>query len=164
MKKLLLIVFLSCAGIGVFAQKVGYVNSQLIISELPEVKVANSDIEALKAQLLKKGQEMVKSLQAKGQKLEQSRNDMAPVKFEEEVAKLKKEEEEIKVFEEQSQFKIYQKTELLLGPVQKKINEAIQAVAKENGYSYIFDEQGSNILYADEKANISELVKAKLKQ
>lgn len=163
MKNLILFVLLFSVSLTLKAQKVGYVNSQQIIAELPEVKVANSDIEALKAQLLKKGQEMVKALQAKGQKLEQGRNDMAPVKFEEEVAKLKKEEEEIKAFEEQSQFRIYQKTEQLLGPVQKKINEAIQAVAKENGYSYVFDEQGSNILYADEKSDISALVKAKLK-
>ncbi|HMP30566.1 MAG TPA: OmpH family outer membrane protein [Saprospiraceae bacterium] len=163
MKKSIFILFVVFSAFSLQAQKVAYVNSQAIIAELPEVKEANATIETLKAQLMKKGQDMVKALQTKGQKLEQGRDGMAPIKFQEEVEKLKKEEEEIVQFEEQSQFRIYQKTEELLGPVQKKINEAIKAVAIEKGYSYIFDAQGSNILYADESVNVSELVKAKMK-
>jgi outer membrane protein len=163
MKHSIFIIILILSTLGLQAQKVGYVNTQTIIAELPEVKEANSNIEALKTQLMKKGQDMIKALQAKGQKLEEGRNDMAPIKFQEEVDKLKKEEEEIAQFEEQSQFRIYQKSEELLGPIQKRINEAIQAVAKEGGYSYIFDAQGNNILYVDESINISELVKAKIK-
>jgi outer membrane protein len=44
------------------------------------------------------------------------------------------------------------------------VRNAIQAVAKENGYTYVFD--GSPgvgvLLYADETTNITPLVKAKL--
>lgn len=163
MKKSFILVIVTIFSLALNAQKVGYINSQAIISELPEVMEANSSIEALKAQLVKKGQEMIQVLQQKGQKLEESRNSMAPVKFQEEVDKLKKDEEEIATFEQQSQFKIMQKSELLLGPIQKKMNEVIQTIAKENGYSYIFDAGAGNILYSDEKADLSALVKAKMK-
>ena len=163
MKKSILIVSLAVISLALNAQKVGYINSQAIISELPEVMEANSSIEALKAQLVKKGQEMIQALQQKGQKLEAEKNAMAPVKFQEEVEKLKKDEDEIATFEQQSQFKIMQKSELLLGPIQKKMNEVIKTIAKENGYSYIFDAGAGSILYSDEKADLSALVKAKMK-
>jgi outer membrane protein len=163
MKKSILIVSLTVISLALNAQKVGYINSQAIISELPEVMEANSSIEALKAQLVKKGQEMIQALQQKGQKLEAEKNAMAPVKFQEEVEKLKKDEDEIATFEQQSQFKIMQKSELLLGPIQKKMNEVIKTIAKENGYSYVFDTGVGNILYSDEKADLSALVKAKMK-
>jgi outer membrane protein len=163
MKKSILIVSLAIISLSLNAQKVGYINSQAIISELPEVMEANSSIEALKAQLVKKGQEMIQALQQKGQKLEAEKNAMAPIKFQEEVDKLKKEEQEIVTFEEQSQFKIMQKSEFLLGPIQKKMNEVIKTIAKENGYSYVFDTGAGNILYSDEKADLSALVKAKMK-
>jgi outer membrane protein len=163
MKKSFILVIVTIFSLTLNAQKVGYINSQAIISELPEVMEANSSIEALKAQLIKKGQEMIQALQQKGQKLEEARNSMAPVKFQEEAEKLKKDEDEIATFEQQSQFKIMQKSELLLGPIQKKMNEVIKTIAKENGYSYIFDEGAGNILYSDEKADLSALVKAKMK-
>jgi outer membrane protein len=53
----------------------------------------------------------------------------------------------------------------VLEPVRKKIKDAIAAVAKEKGYSYVLDDNvnsGSNILYATDADNIGQLVKAKL--
>ena len=41
---------------GVQAQKFGYINSQELIQNLPEVKEANAEIETLKTQLQKKGE------------------------------------------------------------------------------------------------------------
>lgn len=46
------------------AQSFGYVDSQLILSELPAVKQAESNLEALQQQLQKKLQASVESLQA----------------------------------------------------------------------------------------------------
>jgi outer membrane protein len=52
-----------------------------------------------------------------------------------------------------------------MNPVQNNISKAIEEVAKENGYSFIFnpDIRGvDSILYADEKMNVSDLVLNKL--
>lgn len=46
-------------------QKFGFINSQEILTSLPEVKQANSDIEVMKTMFQKKGEEMVKDLQTK---------------------------------------------------------------------------------------------------
>ena len=52
----------------------------------------------------------------------------------------------------------------ILAPILDEVRNAIAAVAKENGYSYIFD--GSPgvgvLLYADDSTNVTGLVKAKL--
>jgi outer membrane protein len=159
--RLSLIVTFIVLSLSIHAQKVGYVNTQLIISELPEVKEANTTIETLKSQLLKKGQDMVKVLQGKFQKLQSQQNEISPVKYDEEGALLKKEEETIIAFEKESQEKISKKTEELLGPIQNRINTAITTVAKEEGYTYVFDLAAGQILYADASTDLSAKVKAK---
>jgi outer membrane protein len=58
--------------------------------------------------------------------------------------------------------KINTKKDALLAPVLKKADDAIKAVAKEKGYTYIFDALNSGLLVAPEEDNILPLVKAKL--
>ena len=48
------------------AQKFGYLNSQVLLAELPEVKAADAEIQALQTQLEKKGQMMVQELENRG--------------------------------------------------------------------------------------------------
>ena len=48
----------------------------------------------------------------------------------------------------------------LMTPFQDKILQAIQDVAKENGYAYIFDSK--NLLYSEGGDDVSALVKKKL--
>ncbi len=146
------------------AQKFGFVNTQELIQGLPEVKEANSNIEAYQTQLQKKGQEMLQSFQAKYQDLErkQSQGEISPVQLEQEAAKLKEEETKILEFEQSSQQKILEKSETLLSPIRDKIQDAIDQVAAENGYDYIFDYSTGFILFADSTADVGALVKAKL--
>jgi len=146
------------------AQKYGYVNTAELIQSIPEVKEANSNIETFKNQLQKKGQDMIKSLQAKYAALEQQRDrgELSPVQLEAEAAKLQEEEAKIMQFDQESQQKILTKSENLLKPLREKIQEAIDAVATENGYTYIFDFSSGFLLYADTASDVSALVKAKL--
>lgn len=146
------------------AQKFGYVDTQEIIEQLPEVKEANSNIETFKSQLQSKGQDMLKALQAKFQDLtkRQQQGDISPVQVETEAAKLKEEENKILLFEQESQQKIIKKSEDLLRPIRDRIQKAIDDVAAENGFTYIFDYSTGLVLYGDESANVMSLVKAKL--
>lgn len=149
---------------GINAQKVGFVNTQEILTLLPEVKQANSDIEVMKAMFQKKGQEMVQGLQIKYQDLQkkQQTGELAPIEIEKQAAALKLEEGQLGEFEQSSQQKIYEKSEELLKPIQDKVNKAIKDVASENGFLYIFDSSQGLVLYADPSADASKLVKAKL--
>ena len=146
------------------AQKFGYVNTQEIIQNLPEVKEANSNIEAFQMQLQKKGQEMLQAFQTKYQDLERRQQEglISPKELEIEAQKLKEEEGKILEFEQNSQQKIVEKSESLLSPIRERIQQAINDVSAENGYTYVFDYSTGFILFADSSADVGPLVKAKL--
>jgi len=162
--KFFTLILLVGAGLQLHAQKFGYINSQELIQNMAEVKEANANIETYKSQLQKKGQEMVKSLQTKYQSLEQKRaqGELSPKQLETEAQTLQAEEVKISQFEQESQQKIIDKSETLLKPIRDKIQKAIDAVADESGYVYIFDASMGMILYAEDQADVSSLVKAKL--
>jgi len=144
------------------AQKFGYVNSAAILAEMPEVKQAESNLEALQQQLQRKGESMVKALQDDFLALQQEvkAGTLAPKAQSEKEQKLQEEEQKIAAFEQDMRKQVQEKREELLSPIYEKVNTAIQDVAKENGYQFIFD-QGV-LLYAEESQDVSELVKAKL--
>ena len=146
------------------AQKFGFINSQAILELMPEFKTANSDLDVLKAQLEKKGKDMVQTLQMKYQDLQkkQESGTVAPVELQKQAEELKAEEGKLGEFEQTSQEMIYKKTEELLQPLQEKFNLAVKAVASEGGYSYIFDSGAGMILYADTTSDCTEQLKAKL--
>lgn len=148
------------------AQKIGYVDSGSLLTMMPKVKEAESNLETLGKQLQAKGQKMMQDFQVKYQDLEKraQAGDIAPKDQEAQVALLKEEENKILQFEQEMQSQLAAKREELLSPILDEVRNAIQMVAKDNGYTYIFD--GSPgvgvLLYADETTNVTALVKAKL--
>jgi len=58
--------------------------------------------------------------------------------------------------------KLAQKREELFKPILDKVNSAMEAVAKENQFMFVFDLGTQIILYADETLDVTKLVKAKL--
>ena len=168
MKKLIKISFLFvaifCMATSLQAQKFGYVNSALILSEMPEVKQADANLETLQKQLQKQYEKMVTSFQDKYKALAQKeqRGELSPKEVEEEGAKLREEEKKIAQFEKDTQQQLLDKREELLKPIYDKVNDAIKAVAEEGGYQMIFDSSTAILLFAEDGADVSELVKAKM--
>lgn len=160
----LLVTVAMCSLVVAQAQKFGYVNSAAILAEMPEVKQADANLEALQKQLQKKGQGMVEQLQkdyvAVQQKVE--RGELSPKQQEEEAKKLKDRETEIGQFEQDMVKQIQDKRTELLQPIYDKVNQAIKDVAGENGFQFIFDISTGILLYADESQDVSAQVKAKL--
>lgn len=159
-----LLVFLMLIGISVQAQKYGYVNSALILSELPEVKQMRSNLESFQTQLQKKGQQMLTDYQAKEQDAVQKEQagQLSPIEKETVLKELQAKQEELISYEQEMQQKLVKKEQELLQPILDNINAAIQAVAKEGSYTFIFDSSSGVILYADETSDVTSQVKAKL--
>lgn len=148
------------------AQKFGFVNSGSILEGMPQVKEAESNLEALGKQLQSKGEKMMQDFQLKYQDLERrvQAGEITPKAQETETAMLEEERNKILAYDQDMQKQLGDKREALLAPILDQVKTAIDAVAKENGYTYIFD--GSPgvgvILYADESTNVTALVKTKL--
>jgi len=150
--------------------KLGYTNLDYILGLLPEAKKIESELKdyekQLQAQLQSKYSEYEKKLQDY-QKGVQA-NLFTDLIKEDKEKELMNMQNSIKQFEENAQASLQKKQVSLLEPVLEKIQKAIDQVAEENNYSYIFsthaDYGGSAIiLYAKSKDdNISDLVLKKL--
>ncbi|PHI18308.1 outer membrane chaperone Skp [Lewinellaceae bacterium SD302] len=144
------------------AQKFGYVNSTAILAELPAVRAAEADLEALQKQLQKRGQDMVQQFQADVAAFEKEiqSGGLSPRDQQTQTAALEKRQQEIGAMEQQMMQDIQEKRNKLLEPIYTSVNEAIEAVAKENGYTFVFDQQV--LLYGEESEDLTTAVKAKL--
>lgn len=166
MKKTFLLTFgliLSVAATG-FAQKFGYCNSAQILTLVPEVKAADSDLKAFQTQLTKRGQDMVKVLQDKDAELQRkkSQGTISPNDYETQAAKLKEEEEKIGKYEQEVMEQLAKKREELFKPIFDRFNKAMSDVAKEKGFMLVFDTNTQVVLYADESLDVTKDVKTKL--
>ncbi len=157
-----LIAFLVLASVTVQAQKFGYVNTSAILSEMPELKQAEANLKSYQTQLQKKGQSMLEELQAEYQSVQAKvqSGDLSPKQQESEAARLKQKETELGQYEQEMMQKIQEKRTTELQPIYDKLNAAIEEVAQENGFQFIFDE--SVLLYKDASADVSTMVKNKL--
>ncbi|MEL6719928.1 MAG: OmpH family outer membrane protein [Bacteroidota bacterium] len=151
--------------ITVNAQKYGHLNSGNLLQELPAVKAANTQLESYQQQLVKKGEEMATAFQTKLNAYLQKAQagEISQVQMQEQEGALNKERESIINYEQEVIMKVQEKRQVLLEPILKKVDEAIQAVGKENGYKMIFDTSLMNaILFVEESDDITPLVKKKL--
>ena len=84
------------------AQKVGYINTQELVALMPEVKEANSQLEVMKTQFSKRGQDMLQVLQQKYQTFQQKQanGELSPVEAEKQGQELKAEEQTLVNFEQ----------------------------------------------------------------
>ncbi len=150
----------------VFGQKFGFLNSASIMQEMPEVKEAEANLEVLQKQLQSKGQSMLEEFQAKYQELERknAQGEISPKELDVEAQALKQKETELAAFEQDMQNQLLERREELLAPIFERVNTAIQQVAEEEGYTYIFDASPGTgfLLYADESTDVEDKVKAKL--
>jgi len=154
------------SAVSVNAQKFGYVDSNAILESLPKVKEAESNLDALNKQLQAKGQKMMEDFQAKYEELQRKvqAGDITPKDQETQAATLEEERNKILAYDQDMQNQLAEKRDSLLAPILEEVRTAIQTVAKDGGYTYIFD--GSPgvgvLLYADEGTNVTSLVKTKL--
>lgn len=165
MKKILFAFVLSVFALSAFAQKVGHVNTGILLEGMSDVKAADSQLETLQKQLISKGEGMVKAFQAEYQAIvaEVNAGKLTPKQQQEKQEVLQKKQQEIQAYEQQVQVDINKKREELLRPILDKVDKAIQEVGKENGFLFIFDTAIPNvILFADEPLDVTGKVKTKL--
>lgn len=146
------------------AQKVGHLNSQTLLAEMPEVKEAESNLKAFQTQLEKKGQQMVEVLQKAYQDVsrKEQQGEISPKQLEEEGKKLKAEEEKIQAYEADMQAQMVTKREELLQPILDRVNSAIADICSVKGYQYIIDLSSGVLLFAADEHDITAEVKKKL--
>ncbi|NCS88452.1 MAG: molecular chaperone Skp [Ignavibacteria bacterium CG2_30_36_16] len=149
--------------------KLGYVDSQVILTQLPEAIKAQGDLDALTQRWSNQLDSMTAVYQQGLGDYQKQANNMPDDKKLAAQQDLIKKEQDIVEFRRlkfgQQTGEIYLKQEEIFNPVKEKIYKAIEDVAKEEGMLFVFDKSGDIILlYADSAFDITYKVMDKLKR
>lgn len=160
------------SAVTVFAQspqKIGYVDSQIILTQLPEAIKAQSDLDALTSKWSNQLDSMKMALQQQYADVQKQLATMTDDQKQLKQKELIDKEQQIYQFQNQKfgqqNGEIFQKQETIFAPVKEKIYAAIEKVAKDEGMQFVFDKSGDIILlYADEAFDITFKVLDSLKR
>jgi outer membrane protein len=149
--------------------KIGFVDSQVILTQLPEAIKAQGDLDALTNKWSAQLDSMTQAYQELGAKYQQQAGTMTDDKKLAAQKDLVEKEQTILNFRKekfaQQTGEIYKKQEEIFGPVKIKIYAAIEKVAKDESMKFVFDKSGDIILlYADPVYDITYKVLDKLKR
>lgn len=142
--------------------KYGYVNADKILSEMPEIEIANKELEVYVKEIndyINSKNEEFKKKQTDFQVNEKNLSELIKTDRQEELNKLAA---NIKQFHVDAQNTINKKKQDLYQSAIAKLKDAIRAVAKENSYRFIIDNSDGKLLYCEEEDNVDNLVHAKL--
>ena len=165
LKSLLLTVALVCFGtLSIHAQiggqKIAYVDSDYILSNIPEYADAQEELNTLSTKwenevkaIYNKVSEMYKKYQTEMVLLSEDQKHAR----EQEIINKEQEAKNLQMQYFGAEGQLYQKQTELVQPIQEKIYTALTEIAQTKGYSFIFDlASGTSILYASDKVDVSD--------
>lgn len=167
MKKLMIIalMIMSLGVMTVAAQgipKLGYINSIELVELMPATKAAQDQMAAKQSEFENQLKAMYTEYENKLASLQATLPTMSDdMKAVEEKA-LMDMQQRIGAKEQSLQQSLGQLQADLLTPIQESAQNAINEVAKENGYTMIFDVSAGSLVYAEDADNILGLVRSKL--
>ena len=157
--QMLLIVILMVGSIQLSAQKLGHINSQNIIVDMPDYKSALVEFQNYQKSLQdelemwqKLNQEKLQEYQSKMSEMTEESKQRAEADLQERFQNLEKKQYEF-------QTKLQEREQQIMVPIQTKLSAAIKDVSKKNGYDYIFEE--ASTLFAGGN-DVSDLIRKHL--
>ena len=154
-----------CVSMSTFGQQLfGHVNSQEILSAMPEAATAQLALQEELQGLQEQGQTMMQEFESQQSDFQLNQEGMSEAIRNDKLKSLENLQERILLFEQSAEQSIQMKQAELFEPILTKIQNAIDEVAKEKEYAYIFDLVGlqGGVVYKDDSHDITELVRKKL--
>ncbi len=146
------------------AQHMVYFNATALLLEMPEIRQIDNDVDAYRRQLTRRLEDMVRSFEEKARDI-QSREQqglLSPRQLEQLTNELGEDRTAIMQYEMEVSQKVQQRREERLKPLLNRIDETIQALAKEKGYTYILDSSTGIVLWAEDKYDITAEIRRRL--
>lgn len=140
--------------------KIGYISSQEVIGIMPETRKADTALTEYRNALLASAQDKQTAFYAAYEKFAKDSATMSEAVKSVKKQELNKLSTELGGEEERIQNALQTRRDELIMPINKKAFEAIQAVAKETGYTYVFEKEA--LLVAPPGEDILPLVAKKL--
>lgn len=162
LKHLIVAAFFVLAFSSAQAQKFGHIDSGALLDLMPEVKSADSILTKYQKSLEDSYNNMITEYQTKLADFQKKEKTMQEFEKELKQQELLDLQNRISNFQDSAQDKLQAKKQEVYAPILKKAEDAVKAVAKENGYAYVFDTSVGAVIYAQDSDNIMPLVKKKL--
>ncbi len=165
MKKGFLLILLFLISSFIFAQrgiKIGYIDTEYILENLPEYNQISKRLEEKAADWKKEIEERTRKINQKKESLKSERILLTSEMIEEIEEEILIDEEELNEYQ-QKRFGprgdlIIQKQQLIQ-PIQDQIFNAIRELAKSRNYDFIFDKSADIVmLYSDKRYDISDQI------
>lgn len=145
MKTILKPIVIALTSMAVFANaqtkplKLGYTNVEEILYQMPESKQIESELKTYRTQLETQLQTKMAEFEEKAKAYEAGGAMMAPAVRTMKEQELQSLQTQIQNFQKDAEADLQKKQNELLAPVVAKINKAIDDVANENGYTWVFN-------------------------
>ena len=163
MKKALILLMAVIMAAPAFAQqKFGHIDSAALLEIMPEKAKAEKELEAFAAEFQSALEAMAKEYETKVAAFQQAEQGMIKTVRDTKVREISDLERRIQEFQQQAQEEIGKKEQEVLTPIIDKARKAIDEVAVEKGYTYVFDASLGVLLYAKDSDDVMADVKAKL--
>jgi outer membrane protein len=156
-------VWVSAGAISALAQtvKIGYIDSIKIFAENKETQDAERQYRADVQQWEAQKQRMEQDLSRMGEELSAQSPMLSEEKKAERKLEFQRRMDEYKRFMDETfgdNGLAARRNKELTQPIVDKINRIIEKIAKEQGYTMVFDVANANIVYADKAIDLTELV------
>lgn len=145
-------------------QKIGHMNSGNVLEKLPDVINANKALSALQDSLKVELDTRTARFRSKYELAIKAVNEgtLTPAQQSAKEQELNQDQSDLQKFQSDAEGLIALRRQMLLAPVMAKLDNAVKAVGKENGYAFIFDQATGSMLYVTESDDVTKLVEKKL--
>jgi outer membrane protein len=143
-------------------QKFAHIDSQELLEMMPEKKEADKKLEEFAKQLETQLSAMSKEWEGKIQDYRANEAVMSDIIAQTKAEEIQNLEQRIQAFQQNAQQSLGKKEAEVYQPILDKARAAIEKVAQDNGFSYVFDRSAGSLLYQPESDDILNLVKAEL--
>jgi len=142
--------------------KLGYINFQALVIQMPEYKTIKTQIDAYSKQFIDQLTVMQSELQSKGQVFEKTQATMTDAVRSAKQTELQDLQKRIQDYNTNAQQQVDAKTNELSKPMIDKARAAITEVAKEKGCAYVLDSGQTTLIVSPEGDDLIAAVKIKL--
>ena len=146
--------------------KFGHLHSANIMGKIPGIAQADTLLMKFQQEIQTKGDSMVNAFKAHYDAYvkDAQSGTLSKMQAQTRESQLGAEQEAIQNFEKESQMRILQRRQELYDPILAKVDEAIMAIGREEGYTMIFDSSQPSLVFLSQAEDISEKVLARLKK
>ena len=162
MKKIILSFILALTSFGVFAQKFAYIDTDYILSNIPEYNDAQKKLDDISKVWQKEIEDKYKEIDAMYKKYQDEAvllTQEMKKKREDEITAKEKEVKELQKQRFGYEGDLFKKRQELVKPIQDKVYDAVQKMAVAKAYDFIFDKSnGVMMIYANTKLDLSDQI------